>query len=120
MIESIARQSVILKCTMRKSILLGNYELYYVGGLIKKLFGGEASADMEPERLCAALRATAASAAPSDEREKYLLHLVEDFEPLPDYDEQMRGLFRRGETEDSLWSMQPTEEGDPEEKSVLP
>ena len=38
MVTSIARQSVILKCNMQKSVLLGNYEFYYIAGLLKKLF----------------------------------------------------------------------------------
>ena len=34
MVPSIARQSVIIKCNMQKSILTGNYEFYYAAGLI--------------------------------------------------------------------------------------
>ena len=51
MVTSIARQSVILKCNMQKSVLLGNYEFYYIAGLLKKLFNVSADADMEPEAL---------------------------------------------------------------------
>lgn len=41
MVTSIARQSVIIKCNMQKSVLTGNYEFYYAAGLIAKLFGVE-------------------------------------------------------------------------------
>lgn len=41
MVPSIARQSVIIKCNMQKSILTGNYEFYYAAGLIAKLSGVE-------------------------------------------------------------------------------
>ena len=37
MTTSIARQSIILKCTMQKSVLLGNYEFYYAAGLLAYL-----------------------------------------------------------------------------------
>ena len=38
MITSIARQSIIIKCNGQQAVLLGNYELYYAAGLMKKLF----------------------------------------------------------------------------------
>ena len=41
---------------MQKSVLLGNYEFYYAGGLFKKLFGLETSEDMKP--LCKKLQRT--------------------------------------------------------------
>ena len=37
MVPSIARQSVIIKCNQQTSVLLGNYEFYYLAGLIKSL-----------------------------------------------------------------------------------
>ena len=43
MVTSIARQSVIIKCNMQKSVLTGNYEFYYAAGLIAKLSGVEIS-----------------------------------------------------------------------------
>ena len=51
MITSIARQSVILKCLRKKSIIVSNYELYYAAGLTKKLFNLSVDEDMEPEKL---------------------------------------------------------------------
>ena len=38
MVPSIARQSVIIKCNMQASVLLGNYEFYYLAGLMKKIY----------------------------------------------------------------------------------
>ena len=35
MVPSIARQSVILKCNMQKSVMLGNYEFFYAAGLME-------------------------------------------------------------------------------------
>ena len=48
MVTSIARQSVIIKCNMQKSVLTGNYEFYYAAGLIAKLSGVEISDDIKP------------------------------------------------------------------------
>ena len=39
MITSLARQSVVIKCNMQKSTMLGNYEFYYGAGLLDKLHG---------------------------------------------------------------------------------
>ena len=51
MVTSIARQSVIIKCNMQKSVLTGNYEFYYAAGLIAKLSGVEFSEDIKPIEL---------------------------------------------------------------------
>ena len=37
MIQSIARQSVVIKCNLQASIMMGNYEFYYAAGLLYKL-----------------------------------------------------------------------------------
>ena len=55
MVPSIARQSVIIKCNMQKSILTGNYEFYYAAGLIANLSGVEIPEDIKPEELLALL-----------------------------------------------------------------
>ena len=49
MVPSIARQSVILKCNMQKSVMLGNYEFFYAAGLMRKLYNIEIRTDMEPD-----------------------------------------------------------------------
>ena len=56
MVTSIARQSVIIKCNMQKSVLTGNYEFYYAAGLIAKLSGVEISDDIKPIELGVLLR----------------------------------------------------------------
>ena len=43
---------------------------------------------------------------PEDEREAYLLKIVSVYQPLPDYDEQMKLLFRWGAGEQDLWKVQ--------------
>ena len=55
MVPSIARQSVIIKCNMQKSILTGNYEFYYAAGIIANLSGVEIPEDIKPEELLAVI-----------------------------------------------------------------
>lgn len=106
MVPSIARQSVIIKCNMQKSVLLGNYEFYYLGGLMAKLFGLELNEDMAPNELLEEIHANMKSIEPKDEKEAYLLTLVENYKPLEEYDEQTKELFRLGATEENLWQVQ--------------
>ena len=105
MVTSIARQSVILKCNMQKSVLLGNYEFYYIAGLLKKLFNVSADADMEPEALSEYLLRVVDTLSPKGEKEAYLIKMVKGYEPLPEHDEQMKELFAWGEQEPDLWQV---------------
>ena len=100
MVPSIARQSVIIKCNMQKSILTGNYEFYYAAGLIAKL-----SEDIKPEELLALLSEKIPMLTPADEKEKYLFGMVADYRPEDVYDEQMRELLDWGRTEKYLWTV---------------
>ena len=105
MVPSIARQSVIIKCNQQTSVLLGNYEFYYLAGLTKKLFGFELSEDLEPKAMLEQIHLQKDKANPSNEQEAYLLKMVENYKPLEDYNEQTKELFRWGETEEYLWKM---------------
>ena len=105
MVTSIARQSVIIKCNLQKSVMLGNYEFYYASGLVKKLYGLEISSEMEPEALSAFILERTDSLTPRDEKEEYLLTMLKRYEPLADYDEQMKELFAWGEQESNLWQV---------------
>lgn len=112
MVTSIARQSVILKCLRQKSVMVGNYEFYYVAGLMKKLMGASVSADMEPEVMLDKLLESIDSLAPKDEKEEYLIKMVSTYEALKEKDDQMIELFKWGENEPDLWQVQTTHEGD--------
>ena len=56
MVPSIARQSVMIKCNMQRSVITGNYELYYVAGLLVKLRGIDVAETMQPVELLEALQ----------------------------------------------------------------
>lgn len=105
MVTSIARQSVIIKCNQQSSVLLGNYEFYYVSGLMKKLFNLDLNKEQEPEVLFETIISNIGSLEPKDEKEAYLIKLVSVYKPLPEYDKQMEELFAWGESEEHLWQV---------------
>lgn len=105
MVTSIARQSVIIKCNQQTSVLLGNYEFYYLAGLMKKLFSLNLSEEMQPEELFAEIHKNLDNLQPKDEKEAHLIKLVSVYKPLETYDEQTKELFRWGETEEYLWQV---------------
>lgn len=105
MVTSIARQSVILKCNMQKSVMLGNYEFYYGAGIISKIGGIEISDDIRPLELKELLDKNIDRINPKDEKETYLIHIIKDFEPDETYDVQMKELLIWGKNEQYLWSV---------------
>lgn len=105
MVTSIARQSVILKCLRRKSILLGNYEFYYLAGLMNHCFGISCSREMQPQEMIDYILEELPSLSPKNEQEEYLIKLVSTFRPVLEVDEQMRELFDWGESEENLWQV---------------
>ncbi len=105
MVTSIARQSVIIKCNLRKSVMLGNYEFYYAAGLMKKLFGLEITAEQPPQEVSNILLAQADSLSPKDEKEKYLITMLKQYEPGEEMDDQVKELFAWGMQEPDLWQV---------------
>lgn len=105
MVPSIARQSVIIKCTQQTSVLLGNYEFYYLAGLMKKVFELDLNEEMQPVELLEKIQANLGQIEPKDEKEAYLIKLVSIFKPDDKIDDQMKELFRWGATEEKMWQM---------------
>ncbi len=105
MVPSIARQSVIIKCNMQKSILTGNYEFYYAAGLAAKLAGAELLDDSRPEELQEQLAGIISGYTAKDEREAYLFGMLADYRAGEEYDAQMKELLLWGKGEANLWSV---------------
>lgn len=105
MVTSIARQSVIIKCNMKKSVITGNYEFYYAAGLLSKLTGVEISEDITPKELREELDQILPGLTLGGEKEQYLLGLLSDYHPAEEYDGQMRELLLWGKSEERLWMM---------------
>lgn len=105
MVPSIARQSVIIKCNQQTSVLLGNYELYYLAGLMKKLYDLDLNEEMEPLELLEAIQAQLDSLNANSPQEEHLIKMSRNFKPDDQKDEQMKQLFRWGATEEKLWQV---------------
>lgn len=108
MIPSIARQSVIIKCNMQKSILTGNYEFYYAAGLVNRLLGLEIDVDCKPQELKTFLDEKLPELKGNDEKENYLLQMLLEYKPSEGYDAQMKELFYLGKEEKFLWTVIPS------------
>ena len=106
MVPSIARQSVIIKCNQQTSVLLGNYEFYYLSGLMKKLFDLDLNENIEPFDMVKKVQDSLPALTPQNDQEAYLIKLATNFKPSENLDEQMKELFRWGATEENLWKMQ--------------
>ena len=106
MVPSIARQSVIIKCNQQASVLLGNYEFYYLAGLMNKVFELDLNEDMQPQQMLDIIQANLEVLSPKDEKEAYLVKLVATFKVEDKVDEQMKELFRWGSTEEKMWQVQ--------------
>lgn len=105
MVPSIARQSVIIKCNQQSSVLLGNYEFYYLSGLLKKLYDLDLNEEMQPEEMFSHIIEKLDSLTPQNAQEAHLLKMVSIYRPLESYDAQMKELFVWGATEEHLWQV---------------
>lgn len=105
MVTSIARQSIIIKCIQQKSVLLGNYEFYYLAGLLTKLYQLELNEEMQPQEMYDCIQEHLGECTPADEKEAYLIKLVSVFKPDEKLDDQMKELFRWGATEERMWQV---------------
>ena len=105
MVPSIARQSVIIKCNQQASVLLGNYEFYYLAGLMKNLFSLDVNEEMQPKELLESIQAKLDTLTPSNPQEEYLIKLARNFKPEEKLDDQMKELFRWGATEEKPWQV---------------
>ena len=105
MVPSIARQSVIIKCNQQASVLLGNYEFFYLAGLMKKLYDLDINEEMPPFELLEGVQSKLDTLTPSTPQEEHLIKMARNFKPDEKVDEQMQELFRWGATEEHLWKM---------------
>ena len=106
MVTSIARQSVIIKCNMKTSVLLGNYEFYYASGLFLHLCGKEVEDTIRPQELEACVKNEIPKFQKNvDEKADYLVKMLENYVVLDEYDEQMKELLQWGLTEKNIWQM---------------
>ena len=103
MVESIARQSVVIKCNLHASIMLGNYEFYYAAGLVHKLTGHISEQIASPQEMIEEVHSLLKDYHTEDEHELHLIRMLKDYEPTEQFDEQMKDLYRIGQQEQNMW-----------------
>lgn len=101
--KELARQSVVIKCSLEASIMTGNYEYYYSAGLLSKLTGQDIPRDIRPEQLHNQVQEMLKVFEPADGREKHLAGMLRYYHPDERYDEEMAGLLEMGISESRLW-----------------
>lgn len=104
MIESIARQSVIIKCQNRLSLLLGNYEIMYAMGLLCKIAGKSITIKSVSDMYTDALD-IAHNYIGKDEYEKQLIKMLKICEVEDNNDLQMTDMFNIGLNENNIWNI---------------
>lgn len=105
MVTLVARQSIIIKCNMQTSALLGNYEFYYAAGLFCRLCGMSVEEEIQPAALKEKLLPELKAYQASDDKEKYLVAMLLKYEPSEEYTEQMKELLRWGMGEERIWQV---------------
>lgn len=105
MVTSIARQSVIIKCNMQASIMLGNYEFFYAAGLFCKIRGISVETDILPKALEELIKPELKTFESEDKREQHLVKMLSNYEVSEEYDEQMKELLEWGLGEADIWQV---------------
>ena len=95
---------------MKASVLVGNYEFYYAAGKLEALTKVKAGEDTPPDELKAAVSEALEHFEPADERQAYLVRLLERYRPNELQDEDTRDLF--------LWGLTGSEP--PDEQPSMP
>lgn len=103
MVPSIARQSVIIKCNLKASVMTGNYELYYAVGLFCKTQGIEIADNLRPQELFDFIKPYVENVSTEDAKIKYLAGLIDGFKVEEPYDSQMEELLHMGLEEENMW-----------------
>ncbi len=99
----LARQSVVTKCNLQASILLGNYEFYYAGGLLCRLTATIPEQGLRPVEFYEFLQTVIDHYEPQKEQEAYLVQMLKDYKAAEEYDIQMAELMQMGLKEEHMW-----------------
>ena len=98
MVRMLPVESVERKLDMKASVLVGNYEFYYAAGKLAALTEVEAGEETPPDELKAAVSEALEHFETADERQAYLIRLLERYRPNELQDEDTRALFLWGLT----------------------
>jgi hypothetical protein len=100
----LTRESIIIKCNLEASIMTGNYEFYYTGGILCQLMGKQVEPDIKPEELRAKVMEWLPDFEPKNGQEKHMAHMLKYYHPDERYDDQMAELLQMGQKEENLWT----------------
>ena len=103
MITSLARQSVVLKCNLQKSAMLGNYEMYYAAGLMAKFTNTQIEEGIQPMELWKKVVELGKNYETEDKKVLHLIHMLDNYIVHEEYDAQMWDMFQMGFQEKNLW-----------------
>ncbi len=92
----LAKQSVMIKCRLKASIMMGNYEFYYAAGLLCSLSGNQPASGLRPGELAEFLNPVLHAYEPKKEQEQYLIKMLREYKVSQEYDGQMEELFQMG------------------------
>lgn len=98
MVRMLPVESVERKLDMKASVLVGNYEFYYAAGKLAALTEVNAGEDTPPDELKTAVMETMEHFVPVDDRQEYLVRLLERFRPDELQNKDTRALFLWGLT----------------------
>lgn len=106
MVPILARQAIIIKCKSDTNIILGNYECGYALGLLVNVSGILFPADYTSvEDLRLKVLEGVKNYTPQEEREKRLLHMLQEYKADDVLDEQVRELINMGLGEKRVWQI---------------
>lgn len=98
----LAKQSVHIKCRIKASIMMGNYEFYYAAGVLCARTGQTPEQTLQPKELYAWIQPLLDTYVPKNEQEAYLVKLLKEYKVSDEYDEQMAELLQMGLAEQRM------------------
>ena len=106
MVRSIARYAVIRKTQKDVNILTGNYEAAYAEGLLFHILNlHPKTEELSVRRLKEDLMEALQGYVPADDREKHLIHMLEEYKPSDIWDEDTEAMLKMGLEEDRIWEL---------------
>ena len=88
------------------NILTGNYEAAYAEGLLFHILNlHPKTEELSVRRLKEELMEALQGYVPADDREKHLIHMLEEYKPSDIWDEDTEAMLKLGLEEDRIWEL---------------
>ncbi|MDD2972017.1 MAG: DUF3837 domain-containing protein [Lachnospiraceae bacterium] len=104
MVPCLARSAVIIKSKNETSIILSNYELAYALGILCKVGDFQIPEYDNMKELKERLMSQINTYETEEPFEKNLIHMVVEYVPAENMDEQMTELLLMGMKEQKMWN----------------